>query len=173
MKMGAMMRRKMNKSKVVFEYKAGNNLPFGVNKVVDGVQFAVYLPDRDQCFLNLYYKGAKEPACRIELSRQYQRGSVYFVTITGVADSRSKRSIDQILSQDYEYMYETDGREFIDPYAAVVYGRERWGQSADILERPIRGGICVEEFDWQGDCPLGLSYISFMFEDIPSTVLLK
>lgn len=150
----------MNKKKKteLFEYKAGDTLPFGVTRVSDGVQFAISLPDRQQCFLKLYRKGQKRPACQIELSREYKRGSVYFVTITGCTDPSEKREISDILSQDYEYMYEADGEEFADPYAAVIRGRERWGHRSDDSKERLRGGICLEEFDWQGDCPLEIAF---------------
>lgn len=150
----------MNKKKKteLFEYKAGDTLPFGVTRVSDGVQFAISLPDRQQCLLKLYRKGQKRPACQIELSREYKRGSVYFVTITGCTDPSEKREIADILSQDYEYMYEADGEEFADPYAAVIRGRERWGRRSEDSRERLRGGICLEEFDWQGDCPLGIAF---------------
>ena len=148
----------MDKTKAteLFEYKEGNTLPFGVTKVAEGVQFAISLPDRKQCFLNLYRKGHKKPACRIELSREYKRGSVYFVTITGCRED--SRSIASILSQEYEYTYEADGEEFVDPYAAVVYGREKWGKRNGKDSGMLRGGISLEEFDWQGDCQLGTDF---------------
>lgn len=142
----------------LFEYKIGNTLPFGVTKVSDGVQFAVFLPDKKQCFLNLYQKGKKKPDCRIELSHEYKRGSVYFITVTQSRNNSDSRTIAQILSQDYEYTYEADGEEFVDPYAAVVYGREKWGRRREGKRGKLRGGISLEEFDWQEDCQPGIEY---------------
>lgn len=147
-----------NKTTELFQYRAGDSLPFGVNQVADGVQFAVFLPDKQRCFLKLYRKGRKRPECRIELSKEYKKGSVYFVTITGYGDPKETRTVAEILSQDYEYMYEADGEEFIDPYAAVIRGREKWGRRATEGGEMLRGGICLEAFDWQGDCPLEISF---------------
>lgn len=135
----------------LFEYKAGNTLSFGVTRVSDGVQFAVSLSGKERCYLNLYRKGMKKTACQIELSKEYRRGSVYFVTITGSRDM-GDRNIAQVLSQDYEYMYEADGEEFIDPYASVIHGREKWGKRKEGEKPKLRGGISLEEFDWKGDC---------------------
>lgn len=148
------------KTTKLFEYKAGNTLSFGVTKVADGVQFAVSLPDRKQCFLNLYHRGNKRPACRIELSKEFKRGSVYLVTVTGCSCSSGAedRSIAQIISQDYEYTYEADGEEIVDPYAAVIYGRERWAKRAEGQKGCLRGGISLEEFDWQGDTQPGRDF---------------
>ena len=50
-------------------------------------------------------------------------------------------------------MYEVDGKEFVDPYAAVIHGRERWGKR--VGKACVRGGISLEEFDWKDDSPLG------------------
>ena len=43
----------------IFQYKPGDTLSLGVTRVSGGVQFAVSLPDKTQCFLNLYRKGQK------------------------------------------------------------------------------------------------------------------
>lgn len=141
-----------------FEYKPGHSLPFGVTKVADGVQFAIFIPDRKRCFFNLYRRGQKKPECRIELSRQFQRGSVYFVTITGCTDLPDDMSLAGLLSRDYEYGYEADGEEFADPYAAVIYGRDKWGKRRESARRGVRSGICLEDFDWQGDYPLRIDF---------------
>lgn len=147
----------MDKRKKLFQYQPGETLPFGVTRVSDGVQFAVSIPGGRNCSLNLYKKGQKRPACRIELSKEYRRGSVYFVRVTDCPENVDNRSVAEVLSQDYEYMYETDGKEFIDPYATVIHGRERWGKRRS-ESVGMRGGISLEEFDWQGDTPLGIPY---------------
>ena len=53
-------------------------------------------------------------------------------------------------------MYEVDGKEFVDPYAAVIHGRERWGKR--VGKACVRGGISLEEFDWKDDSPLGTPF---------------
>ena len=146
----------MDKKKELFEYKVGETLRFGVTKVSDGVQFAISLPDKRHCTLKLYRKGQKRPACCIELSKKYKRGSVYFVTINGCTDANESRDIATLLSEDYEYMYEADGEELIDPYASVISGREKWGRRSE--SAVLRGGISLEEFDWQGDAPLEIDF---------------
>ena len=146
----------------IFKYKPGDTLSLGVTRVSGGVQFAVSLPDKKQCFLNLYRKGQKKAACRIPLTREYKRGSVYFITICGVSGREESDDIAKILSNEYEYMYEADGEEMIDPYAAAIHGRERWGRrmttKAPGEKEFLRGAICLEEFDWQGDSPLGTDF---------------
>lgn len=146
----------MDKKRELFEYKVGETLRFGVTKVSGGVQFAISLPDKKQCSLKLYRKGQKRPACCIELSKKYKRGSLYFVTITGCKDLEESRDIATLLSQEYEYMYEADGEEIIDPYATMISGWEKWGRRSE--KKQLRGGICLEEFDWQSDEPLEIGF---------------
>ena len=146
----------MDKKRELFEYKVGETLRFGVTKVSGGVQFAISLPDKKQCSLKLYRKGQKRPACSIELSKKYKRGSLYFVTITGCKDLEESWDIATLLSQEYEYMYEADGEEIIDPYATMISGWEKWGRRSE--KKQLRGGICLEEFDWQSDEPLEIGF---------------
>lgn len=147
----------MNKENGIFKYSPGNTLPFGVTKVADGVQFAVYLPDSRESFLKLYKKGRKNPSCVIGLTDKYKIGSVYFVVVSKASNVKDERNIDEILSQDYEYMYEADGVEFVDPYAEHITGRETWGKRSG-ENKPVRGGICIDPFWWEEDSPLEIPY---------------
>ena len=136
----------------MFNVKPGYTLSFGVNKVASGVQFSLYFPEGKNCMLKLYKIGKKEPSYVVNLTNEYKRGGVYFVTITGKDD---KSDIAAILSKDYEYMYEADGEEFIDPYAQVIHGHDIWGKTLnDEQKKFVRGGICLDEFDWEEDTQL-------------------
>ena len=50
-----------------FTIQPGNALPLGVTKVADGVQFAIYLPDKRECYLKLFRKGHQTEQYRIRL----------------------------------------------------------------------------------------------------------
>lgn len=141
----------------LFEYRVGSSLPLGVTKVPGGIQFAVYLPKSKNCFLKLYKKGKKTPNCVIALTEKFKIGGVYFVIVCKAESNPDNREIAQILSQDFEYMYEADGVEFVDPYADYVTGREHWGKRTG-QTRPVRGGICTTVFDWKDDTPLRIPY---------------
>lgn len=147
----------MTKGNKLFEYHVGSTLPFGVTKVPEGVQFAVYLPKHSNCSLKLYKKGRKNPDCLIKLTEKFRVGSVYFVVLRKASDAEDSRNIAEILTQDYEYMYEVDGEEFIDPYADYITGREHWGKRVPHTQ-PVRGGICIQDFDWKEDAPLRIPY---------------
>lgn len=146
----------MVKENELFEYRTGSSMPFGVTKVPEGVQFAVYLPRSKNCFLKLYKKGKKTPDSVIALTEKFKVGGVYFVTICKSALNQDTRSVEEILTREYEYMYEADGKEFVDPYAGCITGREQWGKRGS--KKPVRGGICLQEFDWKGDMPLRIPY---------------
>ena len=145
----------MNKEIIPFEYSTGISQAFGVTKVPNGVQFSVYLLHCSKCFLKLYKQGKKTPAATIELDEKYRMGSAYFIVVKKAKGVTDERNIWEILEQDYEYLYEADGAEFVDPYADFITGREHWGQKS---EDPKRAGICLQEFDWGDDSPLRTPY---------------
>ena len=92
--------RYMNKTEKMFQYKQGNTLPFGVTKVADGVQFAVSIPKGEECYLNIYRTGQKRPSCRIRLSKEYRRGSVYFVKLTDCPGTDEEHTVAEVLSRE-------------------------------------------------------------------------
>ncbi len=147
----------MRQGKQLLEYRVGDTMSFGVTKVSDGVQFAVYLPDSKDCFLKLYRKGQAEPEFRIALTDKYKKGSVYFVAIYKSSECRDSRKIEDILSDDYEYLYEVDGANMPDPYAGYVTGRDQWGKRPQPLSE-LRCGICIQNFSWGDDAPPRIPY---------------
>ena len=130
-----------------FTIQPGNALPLGVTKVADGVQFAIYLPDKRECYLKLFRKGHQTEQYRIPLTDEYRMGSVYFVHLRS-KNTTSAFDIAEELSDKYEYVYEADGEDIVDPYAAGISGRDRWNRTDKM---PVRGRICLKEFDWEGD----------------------
>ncbi|MDD7402508.1 MAG: alpha-amylase family glycosyl hydrolase [Butyribacter sp.] len=147
----------MIKENSLFEYRVGKALPLGVTKVTEGVQFAVYLPKSEVCFLKLYKKGRKVPSFVVELKGKFKTGSVFSAIINKSAKMSDARDIAEILTQDYEYLYEADGVSFVDPYAAGITGRQHWGKRM-AEKKPVRGSICLEHFDWEEDTPLRIPY---------------
>ena len=130
-----------------FTIQPGNALPLGVTKVADGVQFAIYLPDKRECYLKLFRKGHQTEQYRMPLTDEYRMGSVYFVHLRS-KNTTSAFDIAEELSDKYEYVYEADGEDIVDPYAAGISGRDRWNRTDKM---PVRGRICLKEFDWEGD----------------------
>lgn len=139
-------------------YSQGTTLALGVSQVAQGVQFAVSLPDCQECSLILYQKGYKKPYDVIVLDQTYKRGSVFFVTVTGfVGEELSAAELADRLSREYEYMFRVGEREFVDPYATAIHGREHWGKPGKTREN-LRGGIGLEAFHWENDAPPAIAF---------------
>lgn len=137
-----------------FKFKPGNGLPMGVSKVAEGVQFSMYLPENKECYLKLYRTGRKKASYRIPFTKEYRFGNVNSM-IVQFAGSRKKEegtvpsvSLSEVLTNTFEYTYEIDGVESIDPYASGVTGRNRWNHRGS---EPLRGRICLDGFDWGKD----------------------
>ena len=96
-----------------FTIQPGNALPLGVTKVADGVQFAIYLPDKRECYLKLFRKGHQTEQYRIPLTDEYRMGSVYFVHLRS-KNTTSAFDIAEELSDKYEYVYEADGEDIVE-----------------------------------------------------------
>lgn len=139
----------------LFDIKTGNTLLLGVTEAADGVQFAIALPDTNSCTLHIYKKGHTRKAASIVLTEEYKIGGAFFVVLTGMKTGSDNRSIAEILQNDYEYTYEADGREFVDPYAYQIQGRHVWGRALSESEKKlVRGGFSLDGFDWESDTPL-------------------
>lgn len=54
------------------QYSRAMPLPLGVTKVAGGVQFAIYLPDKRECYLKLFRKGHQTEQYRIPLTDEYR-----------------------------------------------------------------------------------------------------
>ncbi len=99
------------------------------------------------------FEGKKESDCAILLYR-IRTGEVTRVEVPKEYCIGSLRSclVEKLDIRQYQYNYEIDGEELIDPYAVRIEGRERWFDT-DRAQREfrIRGGFAGEEYDWEGD----------------------
>lgn len=125
----------------------GTPLPMGISKIGTKVQFAVSVNCSDKAMLNLYPIGKKEKEVSIALDQSMKDGNVFSI------------QIDNFPYEKYEYTYEVNGKEFMDPYAKKVSGREVWGNtSPSIQEGLFRGGIVFDEYPWDGDEQLKIPF---------------
>ncbi|MEE3392358.1 MAG: alpha-amylase [Lachnospiraceae bacterium] len=131
----------------------GYVMTFGVINVNGGVQFSVMKKAKGDLYLNLYKKGAVRPEIHLHLTEEYRRGSVYFVTVAKNPKYSEKddRPISEILSDDYEYTYESEKGEFVDSFSAKINGRESYGCLDDGHARRVRGGFVLKDFNWEDD----------------------
>ncbi len=136
-----------NKQLIEFQTKKGKPLPLGVTIIGNNVNFAITVPNDEECRLNIYEKDSGEKITSILLDKNNKIGDVYSIMLT---------NFDAV---NYEYNYEIRAKEYVDPYAKVVHGRELWGKYLNKAERSlIRGGFEYEGFDWEEDKPLQIKY---------------
>lgn len=127
----------------------GIPLPLGVTILKEGINFAVSIPEGDACSLNLYEKHTGLLKFSIPLTQANRTGSVFSVLVKGI-----------VLSE-LSYLYEVKGKEFIDPYARRLYGRDIYGESTLTEEKKssVKGGFLLPvEFDWKDEKPLNIAY---------------
>ncbi len=98
-----------------FQICTGKYETFGVTKEKDILSFSLQAGEKATCNLLLYPKG-EEKAFKIPMERHKIYRTVYTVGIQGIH------------WQEYDYNFEIDGREGLDPYARKIIGREVWAE---------------------------------------------
>jgi glycogen operon protein len=140
-----------------YRLRPGRAFPFGATFVPGGVNFSVYSSHATSCTLVLFERGRPEPVAEIPFRDEFRTGNVFAMTVFDL-------DYEQI-----EYGYRMDGpfdpgaghrfdpsKVLLDPYARAVAGLEVWGAAANGEgPRTYRGRLAFEDFDWDGDRPLG------------------
>ena len=125
------------RTKTSFETMQGKSTPMGVTIVDDWINFAVAVPNEKECYLNLYYKGTGEKAASILLKEQNKIGNVFAIMVKGLN------------LKDFSYMYQVKDKEFLDPYAKLLYGRELYAKKLNIEEgKQVRAGFLSTDYTW-------------------------
>ena len=136
-----------SKKDEVFKISYGKPLPLGVTKEKNTTYFSVVIEEDQECYLNLYKKGDIKKFASFLLGPEYKTGSIYAV------------AIENLPTDELEYMYEVKGREFVDPQAKQINGRSVWGKCLGAKEKKlIRGSLADSSFDWEDDKILGIPY---------------
>ena len=118
----------------------GNPYPNGVTLLKDGsLNIAVSMSGKD-CGM-IVYAGNKE--IKIVFDDFYRIGDLYCVNLSGLE-----------WKDTYEYTFFEDKNRFVDSFAKRVIGNEQYGKAA----KKLRGALGLEEFEWEGDSPLKISY---------------
>ncbi|BBF41510.1 glycogen debranching enzyme [Lachnospiraceae bacterium KM106-2] len=118
----------------------GEPFPLGVKKIQNAIHFSVAAVDRDQCQLNLYIKDSDKKYAVIVMDEQYRCGGIFSV------------AIEDLDTDLLEYTFEIQGKEFVDPCAHLVHGREEWGRYLSPEDkRKMRGRFDFSSFDWEAD----------------------
>ena len=104
----------------------------GASIVENGIHFSVESPDGQPPVLLLYTKQSGEPAAEIPFPPENRFGTVYAMIVKGIRPGR------------HFYAFRSGSRIFCDPYARLVLGREKFGDTAH-LTGLLKAGLLTEE----------------------------
>ncbi len=139
-------------------YRAGQVFPFGASLVDDGVNFSVYSKDATGCTLVLYHHSQPEPFAEIPFPDSFRIGNVYTMLVFGLNTETVEYGYRFTGPWEPEKGFRFDpSKVVLDPYAKSVSGRSVWGRREQTASDFVhRGQIIREDYDWEGDTPLGL-----------------
>lgn len=106
-----------------------HNLAYGVSYLNQSVYFKIVHPSAKECYVNLYHKINDSQNKKIQMQQDVKNKETFVLCL------------DKFPYSEYEYCFEADGEEFLDPTVKVVYGREEFG---DTKKQRIRGGFLSE-----------------------------
>jgi len=99
------------------------------------------------------FEGEKEDVCRVILVSKETQERVYI----DVPEDFCMGSLRSVLimginPKEYNYLYEINGNEILDPYTRVVVGREKWNDlTRKNNKKQLLSGFAQEEFAWGED----------------------
>lgn len=117
--------------------KEGDYLVLGAKASRNQVTFTFEGEKEDLCRVVLIDKTTGEKTC-ISVSDDFCMGSLRSVTLCGIN------------VQQYNYMYEINGEEVLDPYARVIVGREIWNDGRR-EDKKLLAGMDTSAFQWGED----------------------
>ncbi len=122
-----------------YAIKEGNYAKMGTMITAAGTVFTFEGEKEADCAILLYRIRTGE-IVRIEVPREYCVGALRSVLV------------EKLDIRLYQYNYEINGKELVDPYAARIEGRKNWFDTERFKAAyQIRGGFAGAEYDWEGD----------------------
>lgn len=119
--------------------KEGNYLALGAKVVKNQITFTFEGEKEDACRIVFIHKITKKKEY-IDVPADYCVGSLRSITVSGVQP------------QEYDYLYEINGKEKLDPYATVIVGREKWNdESRKANKYKLAAGFDGVNFPWGND----------------------
>ncbi len=120
----------------------------GATAIPGGVNFTVYSCSATALTLLLFRPGETDPFAVIPFPSHYRIGNVYSMIVF------------KLNIEEFEYAYQADGpyqpkkglifdptRYLLDPYAKVVAGQRKWGESPSYGQH-YRARVVKDDFDW-------------------------
>lgn len=122
--------------------RMGDFNKYGLCPTKDGMMFTFASEGEGECAVLLFHRKDKSLLERIVLPAEYSIGDMHSVVIQG----RNWHTLC--------YLYEQDGKEFLDLYAPKICGRDHWADSDRSREQyRVYGGFPEPEYHWQNLSP--------------------
>ncbi len=122
-----------------FVIKEGDYLTLGATVAKNQVTFTFECEKEDVCRIILISKDTQKKET-VEVPQEYCLGSLRSITVVGINP------------QEYNYIYEMNDMEQIDPYAHRIVGREIWNdESRNDNKCKLMAGFETESFSWGED----------------------
>lgn len=119
--------------------KEGNYLALGAKVLKNQITFTFEGEKEDVCRVVLVHKTTKEKEY-IEVPSDFCMGSLRSITVSGINP------------QEYDYLYEINGKDVLDPYATVIVGREKWNDETRKENKyKLAAGFDGVNFPWGND----------------------
>lgn len=119
--------------------KEGDYLVLGTKVEKNQVTFTFEGEKEDVCNIILIEKATMHTE-KVLVPSTFCLGSLYSVTVSGIHP------------QDYNYIYEINGKTKMDPYAKVIVGREIWNDSTRVEnDYQLLSGFLTDSFAWGED----------------------
>jgi len=119
--------------------KEGNYLSLGAKVIKNQITFTFEGEKEDACRVVLIHKATQEKAY-ISVPEDFCMGSLRSITVSGINP------------QEYNYLYEINGKEQLDPYATVIVGREIWNDESRKADKyKLVAGFDGAVFPWGED----------------------
>ena len=119
--------------------KEGNYLALGAKVLKNQITFTFEGEKEDVCRVVLVHKTTKEKEY-IEVPSDFCMGSLRSITVSGINP------------QEYDYLYEINGKDVLDPYATVIVGREKWNDETRKENKyKLVAGFDGVNFPWGND----------------------
>ena len=104
--------------------------PLGITEFDNNIKFSFAGGNAGQCTLHIFKKGSENPFISIDMDTHNKTGDVFSCLV-------DKSVFNKRPDACYEYIYEINGRNYTDPYAPQISGRNVFGR----LPGSVRGQI--------------------------------
>lgn len=142
-----------------FGIRPGMPYPLGASQVTRGTNFAVYSKHATAGHLVLFRVGQQQPFAEIPFPEEFRIGHVFTMIVFDLDTEEVEYGYRMFGPYEPQQGHRFDDQlVLLDPHARCIAGFDGWGKPRMYQNSryPYRTRILPEDYDWQGDRPLGL-----------------